>query len=79
MPHDIRPHSRFRPLEIPDDEYDRLVQRKQGGWSNCADETEWLAKLHYLRTGFEAARLDRALFEERETRLVLGWLRRQGR
>ncbi len=79
MPQNLRPRSRFRPLEIPDDEYDRLVKRTQGGWSNCADETEWLAKLHYLRTGVASDRLDRAQFEERETRLVLGWLRRQGR
>lgn len=79
MPQNLHPRSRFRPLEIPDDEYDRLVKRTQGGWSNCADETEWLAKLHYLRTGFASDRLDRVQFEERETRLVLGWLRRQGR
>ncbi len=75
----LRPLSTSDPLLVEESEYQALVARKERGWSQCADEKEWLAKLHYLRTGFEAARLDRAQFEERETRLVLGWLRRQGR
>lgn len=77
MPVNLRPYSEAQPLEISDEEYRRLVQRKAGGWSQCADETEWLAKLHYLREGLRAGKLTQAEFEERETRLVVGWLRRR--
>jgi hypothetical protein len=75
MPIDLRPHSTEHPLPIGEAEYERLVQRSEGGWSRCHDETEWLAKLYYLRTGYREGRLTREAFEERETRLVLGWLR----
>jgi hypothetical protein len=76
MPVNLRPHSATNPLEIDDETYQRLVITNEGGWSRCADETEWLAKLHYLRSGFEGAKLDRSTFEEREYRLVYNWLRR---
>lgn len=77
MPVNLRPHSLKQPLWIEDAEYQRLVQRTAGGWSQCADETEWLAKLHYLREGLREGKLTTAQFEERETRLVTGWLRRR--
>jgi len=54
MPVNLRPHSEKQPLVIEDAEYRQLVQHKTGGWSQCADETEWLAKLHYLRDGRSA-------------------------
>ena len=73
----LRPHSESEPLWVEEAEYERLVRRAERGWSLCADETEWLAKLHYLRTGFEAGKLDSSAFEERETRLVQAWLRRK--
>ncbi len=76
MPVNVRPESDTSPLWLDDAEYERLVKRSQGGWSRCQDETEWLAKLHYLRSGFKEGKLDAGQFEERETRLVLGWLRR---
>ena len=76
MPVNLLPHSRANPLMVEDAEYDQLVQRKQGGWSRCTEETEWLAKLHYLRAGFEKDKLKQAQFEEREFRLVEGWLRK---
>jgi hypothetical protein len=72
----LRPLSETAPLMVEEAEYDRLVQRKAKGWSVCADETEWLAKLHYLRAGFQAGKLDRARFEKREAQLVESWLRR---
>ena len=71
----LRPHSEKQPLVIDQEEYDRLIKRAQGGWSQCADEKEWLAKLHYLRQGFVEGKLNRQQFEERETRLVTAWLR----
>ncbi len=76
MPVNLRPHSEKQPLLIDEAEYQRLVQRTAGGWSQCADETEWLAKLRYLREGLWDGKLTAAQFEERETRLVTGWLRR---
>ena len=72
---DLRPHS-SQPLLVDEAEYDRLVKRAEGGWSRCADETEWLAKLHYLRDGLRAGKLTGRQFEERESRLVQTWLTR---
>lgn len=77
MPVNLRPLSQAEPLWVDEAAYDRLVHRADGGWSTCADETEWLAKLHYLRAGLAAGKLDRSQFEERETRLVVAWLRRR--
>jgi hypothetical protein len=71
----LRPHSSENPLWIEDDEYQRLVQRKEGGWSRCQDETEWLAKLHYLRGGLREGKVTPEDFEKREMQLVLGWFR----
>ncbi len=76
MARNLRPLSETHPLMVEDEEYERLVRRKEGGWSRCADEKEWLAKLHYLREGFDADKLDKSEFEEREYRLVVGWLKR---
>ena len=72
----LRPHSETG-LILEEQEYQQRVQRKENGWSTCADETEWLAKLHYLRSGFLSGKLDRQAMIERETRLVESWLRRQ--
>lgn len=71
----LRPRS-SHPLLVEEAEYERLVQRAEGGWSRCADETEWLAKLHYLREGYRAGKLTEAQFDERELRLVQAWLGR---
>lgn len=77
MPVNLRPLSEAEPLWVEEAEYERLVRRSEGGWSLCADETEWLAKLHYLRAGLQAGKLDPSQFEEREARLVQAWLRRR--
>lgn len=71
----LRPRS-GQPLEVEEAEYERLVKRGEGQWSRCADETEWLAKLHYLRAGVRDGKLTQQQFEERELRLVQGWLGR---
>jgi hypothetical protein len=75
MPINLRPLS-SQPLLIEEAEYQSLVQRANGGWSRCADETEWLAKLHYLRVGYRDGKLTQQQFEERELRLVQTWLGR---
>ncbi len=76
MPVNVRPLSKAKPLLLAEEEYEAHVRRAENGWSNCADEQEWLAKLHYLRAGFKAGKLDAAQFEEREFRLVQGYLNR---
>ena len=72
----LRPDSTEAPLWIEEPEYGELVKRKQDGWSHCQDETEWLAKLYYLRAGRREGKLTAEDFAERESRLVLGWLGR---
>ncbi|MCH8883520.1 MAG: hypothetical protein IIA41_08490, partial [SAR324 cluster bacterium] len=57
MPVNVRPDSDSSPLWLDDAEYERLVKRSEGGWSRCRDETEWLAKLHYLRSGLKEGKL----------------------
>ena len=76
MPVNIRPQSTTKPLQLDEAQYEALVRKAEGGWSRCADETEWLAKLYYLRAGFKAGKLTREQFEEREFRLVQGFLQR---
>lgn len=73
----LRPISEAAPLWVEEDAYQELVSRREGGWSRCSDPTEWLAKLHYLRAGLQAGKLDPIQFEEREARLVQAWLRRR--
>jgi hypothetical protein len=77
VPVNLRPDSQAAPLWVEDADYEALVRRNAGGWSACADETEWLAKLHYLRAGFAEGKLEASAFEEREMRLVQAWLRRR--
>lgn len=73
----LRPYSNSSPLEISREDYDRLARQKgPDGWSSCAGETEWLAKLHYLRTGWRASNMEREQFEQREFNLVYEWLKR---
>ena len=64
------------PLWIQPEEYQRLTQKKQGGWSHCDSQLEWLAKLHYLRQGFKEGRLQKDDFYKKEEDLVLAWWRR---
>ena len=64
------------PLWIEEEEYEALIQLKDQGWSHCAEQKEWLAKLHYLRKGFKEGRIDGASFKNREAELVLNWLKK---
>ncbi len=61
---------------VSEDEYDQLVQKKEGGWSQCESSLEMLAKLHYLRLGFDAGKIQESDFLEREQMLVLNWWNR---
>lgn len=75
MPVNLRPHS-DQPLKILEEDYEELIKRNKGGWSHAEDDTEWLAKLHYLRAGFQAGKLENAPFLEREKRMVVDYLRK---
>jgi len=76
MPINLQPLAQKDPLWLPEAEYDALVKRTQGGWSACADEKEWQAKLHYLRQGLKSGKLAPQAYQEREWRLVEAWLKR---
>lgn len=69
----LTPHAQHHPLMISQSQYDVLVRRTEDGWSACKTVEEFLAKLHYLKEGFIAGKLEEASFLEREQRLVIQW------
>ena len=52
------------------------MQKQEGGWSKSDSSLEMLAKLHYLRLGFDAGKIQEPDFIEREQMLVLNWWNR---
>lgn len=72
----LTPHASNTPIEVTPEDYQRLVQQKQYGWTVCQTEHEWLAKLHYLREGRKSGKIDEAGFREKEQALVLNWWKR---
>ncbi len=72
----LRPLSQ-QPQSIEPEAYARhIAQRGEQGWSTCANEEEWLCKLHYLRQGLLQGKLGKEDFLKRETRLINAWIRR---
>ena len=61
------------PLMVTEEEYVRLIGRKNRGWSNCIDDREWMAKLYYLRDGFKQGKISKQDFFEKEKDLVMRW------
>ena len=61
------------PIWVDDTEYSKLISRKSMGWSNCDTQTEWMAKLHYLRTGYKSGKISKENFFTKEKELVLNW------
>ncbi len=61
------------PVLISPEEYEKLKNKKNGGWSNCDTQTEWMVKLHYLRKGFKEKKIARDSFFEKEKDLVIRW------
>ena len=59
---DLTPYSIQHPIQVSEDEYDQLVQKKEGGWSQCESSLEMLGKLHYLRLGFDAGKIQESDF-----------------
>ena len=69
----LTPYSIQHPIQVSEDEYDQLVQKQEGGWSKSDSSLEMLAKLHYLRLGFDAGKILEPDFIELEQMLVLNW------
>jgi len=61
------------PIWISEEEYNTLKTKKNGGWSNCDTQKEWMVKLHYLRKGFKEQKIPRDDFFKRETDLIMRW------
>ena len=63
-------------VEVSGEDYNKLVQMKGKGWSHCDSKEEYLAKLHYLRSGFSQGKISIGDFNEREKKLVIGYWNR---
>ncbi|PCI27711.1 MAG: hypothetical protein COB67_07930 [SAR324 cluster bacterium] len=61
------------PLWVTREQYEQLRRLNQGGWTHCQSPEEWMVKLHYLRKGYKAKKIDRATFFQKERELVLRW------
>ncbi len=61
------------PIWVDETEYTELIKQKSSGWSQCKSQTEWMAKLHYLRTGYKSGKISKEIFFEKEKDLVLNW------
>ena len=72
----LTPYAIQNPIQVSEEEYDQLVQKNEGGWSQIESFQEMLAKLHYLRLGFCAGKIQEADFLDREQKLVLNWWNR---
>ena len=67
----LTPHALENPVEVSKEEYEKLVQMKENGWSNCNSKEELLAKLHYLRGGLTQGKINKIEFLEKEKKLVM--------
>ena len=72
----LTPYSLENPVEVSDEDYKKLVQMKEKGWSHCDSKEECLAKLHYLRSGFSQGKISIGDFNEREKKLMIGYWNR---
>ncbi|MCH2266082.1 MAG: hypothetical protein MK515_06395 [SAR324 cluster bacterium] len=72
----LTPYSQEKPVEVSQEEYDRLVHLSDRGWSHCDSKEEFLAKLHYLRAGFAKGKIAEGDFHEREEKMVVGYWNR---
>ena len=72
----LTPYSHENPLKVSLEEYEKLVHMKEKGWSNCDSKEEYLAKLHYLRTGCAKGKITKNDFHEREEKIIVGYWNR---
>ena len=69
----LTPHALENPVEVTQEEFDKLVNMKERGWSHCISKEEFLAKLHYLREGLIQGKINEIKFLEREKKLVINY------
>ena len=69
----LTPHALENPVEVTQEEYDKLVHMKERGWSHCNSKEEFLVKLHYLRGGLTQGKINEIEFLEREKKLVINY------
>ena len=72
----LTPYSLENTVEVSEEEYHKLVQMKEKGWSHCDSKEECLAKLHYLRSGFSQGKIAKDDFCDREKKLIVGYWNR---
>ena len=72
----LTPYSLENPVEVSEEDYNKLVQMKEKGWSHCDSKGECLAKLHYLRSGFSQGKITEDDFSDREKKLVVSYWNR---
>ncbi len=66
----LTPYSLENPVEVSGEDYNKLVQMKEKGWSHCDSKEECLAKLHYLRAVFAKGKIAEGDYHEREEKMV---------
>ena len=69
----LTPFSQENFLEISVEDYERLIHINEKGWSYCSSKEEYMAKLHYLRSGFYKGKIDKDEFCELEKKIVLNY------
>ena len=52
---------------------DQIGFENEKGWSNCSSKEEYMAKLHYLRSGFYQGKIDLDEFNELEKKIVVSY------
>ena len=72
----LTPFSLENPVEVSQETFNNLVQMRGKGWSHCDSKEEYLAKLHYLRTGFSQGKIAKVDFNEREKKIVVSYWNR---
>jgi len=72
----LTPYSLENPVEVSEEEYNKLVQKNENGWSHCNSKEECLAKLHYLRSGFSQGKITKGDFSEREKKMAISYWNR---
>ena len=72
----LTPFSQENFLEISDEDYERLIHINEKGWSYCNSKLEYMAKLHYLRSGFFQGKIEEEEFCELEKKIVISYWNR---
>lgn len=72
----LTPYSHENFLEVSQEKYFELVQKNEKGWSHCNSKKEYMAKLHYLRSGFYQGKIDKDEFTELEKKIVVNYWNR---